>query len=58
VPHETEKKQLRNLLVDFEQDVMKMMAIATVAFLIPVRAKQSTESKTCAASLLIVWLHG
>jgi len=39
VAHETEKKQLRNLLLDFEQDVMKMMAIATVALLIPVRAE-------------------
>jgi hypothetical protein len=52
------KKQLRNLLVDFEQDVMKLMAIATVALLIPVRAEQPTEALMCTASLLMVWLHG
>jgi hypothetical protein len=37
VAHETEKEQLRKLLVGFEQDVMKMMATVTVALLIPVR---------------------
>jgi len=58
VAHETEKKQLRNLLVYFEQDVMKMMAIATVAQLIPVRAEQPTEAIMFSASLLMVWLHG
>jgi hypothetical protein len=52
------KKQLRNLLADFEQDVMKMMAIATVALLIPVRAEQPTGAIMCSASLLMVWLHG
>jgi len=52
------KEQLRHLLVDFEQDVMKMMAIATVALLIPVRAEQPTEAVMCSASFLIVWLHG
>jgi len=52
------KRQLRNLPVDFEQDVMKMMAIATVALLIPVRAEQPTEAIMCSASLLMVWLHG
>jgi hypothetical protein len=57
VAHET-KKGLRNLLVDFEQDVMKMVAIATVALLIPVRAEQPTEALMCSASLLMVWLHG
>jgi len=58
VAHETEKKQLRNLLVDFEQDVMTTMAIATVALLILVRAEQPTEAIMCSASVLMVWLHG
>ena len=52
------KKQLRNLLVDFEQDVKRMMVIATVALLIPVGAEQPAEATMCSASLPMVWLHG
>jgi hypothetical protein len=58
VAHETEKEQLRKLLVDVEQDVMKMVAVATVALRIPVRAERPAGAVECSASLLMVKLHG
>jgi hypothetical protein len=58
VTHETETEQLRKLLVYVEQDAVTVIAIATVALLIPVRAERPAGAVMCSASALMVWLHG
>jgi hypothetical protein len=44
--------------VDVEQDAETIMAIATVALLIPVRAERSAGAVMCSAAPLMAWLHG